>query len=295
MTEAIFVSIAVLLRIVTNPLANVYQKQLALKGINTLFINFLTYFTLSVLCGILLFFSHRPEPGSDFWIYAIMGGLAGALGNNFLIKALQRGDLSVLGPVNAYKSVVGIIVGILLLSEIPDVWGISGILLIIWGSYFVLETTDERFTWKLFKNPAIQFRIWAMILTAVEAVFVKKVILASSTFLAFAGWCIFGAFFSFLLLSVYRVRLKKEIHNAVNRIYLGKFALLVACVGTMQYTTNYVLEHMPVGYALSLFQLSIIVSIFLGYKFFREKEIRKKIVGSVIMLAGSVLIILIKN
>ncbi len=52
---------------------------------------------------------------------------------------------------------------------------------------------------------------------------------------------------------------------------------------------------MPVGYALSLFQLSIIISVIFGYQFFKEKDIGKKIIGSLIMIVGSVLIILLKD
>lgn len=51
---------------------------------------------------------------------------------------------------------------------------------------------------------------------------------------------------------------------------------------------------MEVGYALALFQLSTIVSIFLGYRIFKEENIMKKLIGSVIMVAGSVMIILLK-
>ena len=58
--------------------------------------------------------------------------------------------------------------------------------------------------------------------------------------------------------------------------------------------TNYVFDHMEVGYALALFQLSTIVSIFLGYRIFKEENITKKLIGSVIMVAGSVMIILLK-
>ena len=60
----------------------------------------------------------------------------------------------------------------------------------------------------------------------------------------------------------------------------------------MQYTTNYVFSHMNVGYALALFQLSTIVSIFLGYRIFRETDIRRKLLGAIIMVVGSVVIIL---
>ncbi len=293
MTIAVLVSIAVLLRILSNPLGNVFQKQLTSNGIHPLFINFLTYFLLSVLCLIIAAFVPWQSLPREFWVYSVLGGMAGALGNGFLIKALQFGELSILGPINSYKSVVGIFGGIILLGEVPNIWGIMGIALIIYGSYFVLDTTKERFSLALLKRSDIQFRIWAMILTAIEAVFVKKVILATSTTIAFMGWCCFGALFSFVLLSLYRIDIRKEVKQTTNRL-LGKFALLVLCMGTMQITTNYTFAHMDVGYSLSLFQLSIIVSVVMGYRFFRESDIRKKIIGSVIMIAGSVVIIMLK-
>jgi len=37
------------------------------------------------------------------------------------------------------------------------------------------------------------------------------------------------------------------------------------------------------------------VSVLLGYRVFREKDIQKKILGSVIMIAGSVLLIMLKD
>lgn len=294
MTETILVTIAIILRVISNPLANVYQKQLTSNGINPLIVNFVTYFLLSFFCGIFLGFIKIPIIDTDFWLYSIYGGVVGAIGNGFLVRALYMGDLSVLGPINSYKSVVGIVVGIFVLSEIPNIWGISGIILIIYGSYFVLDTTAEKFSWKLLKKRVIQFRIWALILTAIEAIFVKKVILASSTVLAFMSWCVFGAFFSFILLLFNNINIKVEFSKSLKFETLKKFIFLISCVGIMQLTTNYVFDHMPVGYALSLFQLSIIVSIFFGYKFFREQNIRMKIIGSIIMIVGSFLIILLK-
>jgi drug/metabolite transporter (DMT)-like permease len=284
-------SLAVLLRIISNPLGNVFQKQLTAKGNHPLLVNFLTYFLLSIVC--IVFANQVPwkELPNQFWLYSILGGIAGASGNGFLVKALQKGALSVLGPINSYKSVVGIIIGIFLLGEIPNMWGLLGIALIIYGSYFVLDTTEEKFSWALLKKQEIQFRLCAMVLTAIEAVFVKKVILASSTSIAFISWCWFGAFFSFLLLFVYRLNIKKET-QMIDFGDFSKYALLVLCIGTMQFTTNYAFDHMPVGYALALFQLSIIVSVLLGHRIFKEADIRKKLIGSAIMIAGSIVIIL---
>jgi drug/metabolite transporter (DMT)-like permease len=292
--ETVLTVIAVLFRIISNPIGNVFQKQLTAKAHHPLLINFLTYLFLSLVC--LLFvpavsWSRLPR---QFWIYSVLAGIVGAVGNGFLVKALEKGELSVLGPINAYKSIVGIIVGIILLREIPNVWGILGIVLIVYGSYFVLDTTEERFSWQLLKKREIQYRIWAMVLTAIEAVFLKKVILASSASIAFISWCSFGALFSFLLLLFYQIPLMQELRK-VRPTNLTKYLYLIICIGTMQFTTNYAFAHMPVGYALSLFQLSVIVSVFLGQRYFQEQDIRKKLVGSTIMIFGSIMIILLKN
>ena len=279
-------TISLLLRILSNPIGNVFQKKLTEQNNHPLLVNLLTFSILGILCIVPALQQDWGQVSYLSWYYGVIAGIFGAVGNGFLVKALQGGDLSILGPINSYKSVVGILIGIVFLHEIPSIWGIIGIALIIYGSYFVLDTMKERFSWSLLKNKEIQYRIWAMILTAIEAVFIKKVILYSSTIVSFIFWCWFGAFFSFVLLFFFKVRLIKEIKQVT-------YVFLVLSIGTMQYTTNYVFSHMNVGYALALFQLSTIISIFLGYRIFKEQNIKKKLLGAVIMIAGSVVIILL--
>lgn len=284
--------IALFIRIFANPLANVYQKQLTQRSVSPLYVNFTTYFLLALACLILIFFIDWSVVTSMSVFYAFIAGLLGAIGNGLLIMAFKKGDLSILGPINSYKSIVSLIFGVFLLGEIPGVWGIAGIALIILGSYFVLDTTEERFSWKLFKNREIQYRIGAMVVAAIEATFIKKTILLSSVEFSFMSWCWFGAVFAFIFMKVMGVGMHTEISKISPDLGM-KFISLVICIGLMQYTTNYVFENMVVGYALSLFQLSVIVSIFFGYRIFKEKNIKKKLIGSIIMIAGSVLIILL--
>ena len=285
-------TISLLLRILSNPIGNVFQKKLTEQNNHPLLVNLLTFSILGILCIVPALQQDWGQVSYLSWYYGVIAGIFGAVGNGFLVKALQGGDLSILGPINSYKSVVGILIGIVFLHEIPSIWGIIGIALIIYGSYFVLDTMKERFSWSLLKNKEIQYRIWAMILTAIEAVFIKKVILYSSTIVSFIFWCWFGAFFSFVLLFFFKVRLIKEIKQ-VKLHHLLTYGFLVLSIGTMLYTTNYVFSHMNVGYALALFQLSTIISIFLGYRIFKEQNIKKKLLGAVIMIAGSVVIILL--
>lgn len=281
---------AILLRVLSNPFSNVFQKRLTGGGHNPLAVNFISYLMLSIACLMVAWQVDWTALPHQFWLYAALGGVFGAVGNGFLVMALKRGDLSVLGPINSYKSVVGIIVGVILLGELPSLMGLAGVVIIIFGSYFVFDTTEEGFSWKLLKNREIQYRIWAMALTAIEAVLIKKVIIYSDTTVSFIAWCWAGALFSFLQLVVMRVGVRHEFKLIKPHDWLT-FLALIGCIGMMQYTTNYTFKHINVGYGLALFQLSTIVSIALGYKIFHEQGIMKKLIGSLIMIGGSVLII----
>ena len=277
---------ALILRIFSNPFSNVLQKSLTLKGNRPLSVNFWTYSGLSVFC--LLFINKLDFLSISIFAYkfAILGGICGVLGNGFLVSALEKGDLSILGPINSYKSVAAALFGIIFLKEIPGLSGILGIILIIYGSYFIFGTQNEGFTFKLLKRRDIQYRILALLFTAIEAVFIKNVIVNSNVLTAFAFWCWFGALFSFILVVL---RHQPIVPSKVN---LRSLCLLVCSTGVMQWSTNYVFKYMNVSYALALFQLSIILSVIFGWKFFNEKDIKIKCLGSFIMVFGSVILIL---
>ena len=49
---------------------------------------------------------------------------------------------------------------------------------------------------------------------------------------------------------------------------------------------------LAVGYSLALFQLSALISVFLGHRYFQERDIRKRLAGAAIMVSGAVLIAL---
>lgn len=282
-------AIALVIRIFANPVANVFQKQLTNRGNNPAAVNFATYLLLSAVCIVPALHIDWTVMPRGFWFNCVLVGSFGGVGNAFLVKALQHGELSVLGPINSYKSVIGMIVGIIVLGEIPNLFGLLGVALIIGGSYFVLSPPGEGFSWRLLKRRDIRWRLYAMVFTAVEAVFIKKVILLSSPTVSFITWCWFGAAASFAVLMLSPPPVSRLLDLGPRDIL---FYLCVAvCVGLMQYTTNYVFDRMEVGYALALFQLSVVVSVFLGYRVFRETGILRKLIGSAIMIAGSVVII----
>ncbi len=284
----LYTTTTVLVRIFSNPLANVFQKRLTQKGKCPLVVNFFTYFILSLFCLFFIFKINWFDFSQDFWLYSMSGGFLGALGNAFLVKALEGGELSVLGPINSYKAIVGMIIAMLFLHEFPTLIGLMGMGFILVGSYFIFDTLKEKFSLKLLARKDIQYRLLALIFTAIEAVCIKKVIIESSFWVSFIMWCIFGAIFAFMFLLAF----SSQKFVSPKKSDLWKIIGLVIAMGVMQLSTSYVFKHMQVGYALSLFQLSTLVSVFFGYKFFKESNIKKKLLGAVVMILGSVLIIL---
>lgn len=274
--------IAIFIRVAANSLSNVFQKKLAFEGENPVIVNFINYLLLSLLSVPLLFFVDYSAVNLTFLLYALAGGLTGAVCNCFMVMALEKGELSVLGPINSYKAVIGLIFGMFILHEIPNMYGIMGILLIISGSYFILESPGA-----LMKKD-IQYRIYALIFSAIEAVFIKKVIILSSITASFITSSFLGAIFSFIIMNIFsssKLKLPVKRHSIM-------YVLTALCFGLMTFTTAYVFKYMNVGCALSLFQLSIIINVILGYKLFNEKNLIKKLFGSLIILIGSATILI---
>jgi drug/metabolite transporter (DMT)-like permease len=68
---------------------------------------------------------------------------------------------------------------------------------------------------------------------------------------------------------------------------------LALATGAMQLTTLLTFGKLQVGYSLALFQLSTLLSVFFGYRYFQEGQIPKRLLGAAIMAAGAMLIALL--
>ena len=272
------VIIGILVRIFSNSYLNVLQKILTGKNEPSSVINFFSYLGLTII-GIIIcpnpIFSTAILPNFCFL------GLLGALGNYYIIKALSCGELSVLAPINSYKPIIALIWGIFLLNETPHICEILAILLIIIGTLILTPG-------KLFFIKSTFYRFLALFFSGTEAIFIKKIIVLTNVQTGFLYWALAGLVFStvFVLFSKHPIKISKQ----SRKYQLG----LIILTAIMQYSTNYVFSKMNVAYALALFQLSTIVSVFLGVNLFKEKELIKKLIASFIMIFGAIIIILNK-
>ena len=286
----------VVARIVANPVSNVFQKQLTQRSANPLFIIGATDALLTLAALPLLFLGTLPlHLCAGFWPNMIIAASLAVGSNALLVYALQSTGLSVLGPINAYKSVISLVLGVFLLGEIPALLGLAGVLLIVAGSYFVVDRDSKQPHTNafalFFRERGVQFRFAALALSATEAIFLKKALLLSSPLITFIFWSILGLpIAAAAIVLLVRPRLPNDV--VVFRHHWRTYVRLATTTGVMQLTSLLTFGKLQVGYSLALFQLSTLISVFLGYRYFQEGQIRKRLVGSLIMAAGAALIVL---
>lgn len=279
-------------RVIASPLVNVFQKKLINKDLSPELIVSVSYLFF-VLLSIPVFIYLKPfDLPVEFWIYISLLGVFDIFGNMFLVKSLKTIDLSVFGPLNSYKPIFAIIFSVFLLGEIPTFGGVSGVVVIIAGSYFLnyYQGGEKYSIVKIITDKGLIFRFLAIALTSIAAVFSKKAILLSSPMITLIYWSVIGWPISVLLVMRLNLNWKSEINQIKN--YKWKFVLLFISFFTLQLLTLLTFEKIFVGYSLALFQLSSLISVFFGFLFFKERNLKYRLIGSIVMVFGAILIAL---
>lgn len=276
----------IVLRIFLGPIANVYQKKISNKGANSVFVVFVTYFIISVILFPFLFFINYQNLGIIFWKLIIITSLLDAVGNIFLVKALQTTDLSIFGPINSLKPAVTMIFAIFVINEIPTLNGIIGLIIILLGTIFLTYEKTTKFT----LSKGILFRVIGIILSATASIYMKKSITYSSVEITLIFWAVISTPLMFLILMLNFKKTKSNLYILKNNI--SDYTKLTIIYLIMPYVTLLCFKHTLVSYSLALFQLSSIITLFFGYKYFNEKNIKKKIICSTFMIIGALLILI---
>jgi drug/metabolite transporter (DMT)-like permease len=230
--------------------------------------------------------------GVGFWANILTAVVLAVAGYLFLWYALRSTDLSVLGPISAYKAVLGLLLAVVLIGEVPTLSGLIGVVLIVAGSYFVIDRAPGQAHGSAFRQftrePGVQRRFAALICSATESVFLKRALLLSSPITTFLIWTVF----CFAVAAMAALLLRSGVAAEVTRLRTEWRTLLwlSATTGLMQLTTILTFGALQVGYSLALFQLSTLVTVYLGHRYFQERNIRRRLFGSLVMVIGAMLI-----
>lgn len=292
--EPVILWLCVLTRIVSNPVSNALQKVLTQRGLHPLMVVGGTHLLLSLPCVPVCMQSAEDLSTTFWWSISTCAALA-VTSNALLVQAVKLSDLSILGPINAWKAVVSLLPGVVLLGEVPSFAALCGIGLILAGSYVLTGRSrrgEETPRTRLFADRGVQFRFAALVLSGVEAVFLKRSLLESTPTVTFAWWSVVGLAAALLGAGVVAQSESRFEQFPALRRSIGLTAAVAVTSGLMQFTTLVVLADYAVGPALALFQTSALLSVLLGWRFFQERDVTRRLAGASVMVVGAILIVL---
>lgn len=281
----------VLGRLLFSAFSNVFQKQLTHRGLHPFFIVFASYVVLSIICLPLLWTFNPFELTSHFWINIFFAALLDMAGTLFLVMSLSRTDLSVFGPLNAYKVVISMFLAMIFIGEIPSLQGFIGVCVIVAGSYFLFPPKDHQGRiWHLFTQKGVQFRFLSILLFSVGTLPLKNAVIEGGALPTTVFWCLIGLPLAAIAQLLFvRDNFQEDLGLAKDQIY--PLVYLGCLIFLMQYMTMLVFSQLLVAYSLALFQLSMVLQVFLGYRIFNEKHILRRLAACLVMVSGSLMVL----
>jgi len=283
----------VLGRLVFSSFANVFQKKLAHQGLHPFFIVMASYLVLGIICLPLLWLLNPAELSLHFWLNIFFAALFDMAGTLFLVMSLSKTDLSVFGPLNAYKVVISMLLAMIFIGEIPSLQGFMGVGIIVLGSYFLFPVSDHVNSNRLRQlvlQKGVQYRFLSILLFSVGTLPLKQAVILSDALTTTVFWCLIGFPLAIIAHRVFiNDNFRSDLANAHNS--LAQFIYLGSLIFLMQYMTMIVFSQLLIAYSLALFQLGMVLQVLLGYRIFNEKHIMRRLAASMVMIIGSLLVL----
>lgn len=231
-----------------------------------------------------------PQLDQTFWIAIALVIPLEVLTWILYLRAIRLSPLSLTIPFLGLTPAFLLIVPWILLGETVTVIGGIGVLTIAAGIYIL----NIRTSGKGFLEPfgAIRHEPGSLLMIAVAILFsitstLGKMAIVHSSPLFFAGcyYPVIGLLLAPYALSQSNVRSEAFSHP-------GRAALIGLAFAVMAVAHFYAIEIAKVAYMIAVKRTSLVFSSLLGFLFFREKDIRARLTGAVIIVVGVFLVVM---
>lgn len=279
-------------RMLASVTGNVFQKKMSHRGLSPLYITLGGYLILAVISLPLISLIAFAEIQPDFWLNITLAALLDMAGTLLLVMSLSKTDLSVFGPLNAYKVVFSALLALLFLSEVPSVIGFTGITIIVAGSVLLFspKSAGNNRLLSLLSQRGVQLRFLSILLFSVGTLPLKNAVMTGGPLATTVFWCLIGLPLAALIYTIFSQRsLKADWQQSQKN--LKDFILLGVLIFAMQYCTMMLFEGLLIAYALALFQLSMVLQVFLGYRIFHEGHLWRRLSACAVMIVGCLLVL----
>ncbi|UCG50833.1 MAG: DMT family transporter [Candidatus Latescibacterota bacterium] len=212
-----------------------------------------------------------------------------AIGFSLHMRAIQVSPLSLTLPYLSFTPVFMILTGFIVLDEMPNAWGIVGIVIICTGGYILnLEPAKNALLAPL-KAVFRETGSWLMLIVAfaysLGAVFGKQAIMHSSplffsiTFFAILNILLVAGFRIFGKITLRTFRAQKQKGIIVGLLFFAHVLLHAFAISLTK-----------AAYMIAVKRFSVVLGLIYGGVIFKEKNIAVRTLGTLLMVAGAVLI-----
>lgn len=241
-----------------------------------------------ILSPILLFIS-IPRLGLNFWLVLLASSAILTAATVFYMKAIKSEDISLTMPMVSFTPVFVLLLSPMVIKEIPNWYGIVGILLIVTGSY-ILNVKERKNGYlsplkELFTNKGTFYMLLVALFWGFNATLDRLGVHNSSSILwLFSPYPVMSLFLLLIIL-FHNPKILKPLPKLLPRL------IPLSLAGILE-TAFYLIaiNYTYIAYVVSVKRFAIIISIAIGYLFLKEKDTKERLAGAFIMIVGLVLI-----
>ncbi len=227
---------------------------------------------------------------SYFWMGFLGSGIIQVINTILYMRAISKGDISTVMPMLSFTPLVLLFASPFTIGELPNIIGILGIFLIVIGSYILnidLKKMSLLEPFKaIIKNKGTRYMLIVAILWGISGIF-DKISIKNSSVLQHITFLNILVFFcvTIFVIAQKKFNLEKMKESKVN-------LFLVSLFTTGSYLFHFIaLSLTLVAYVVSIKRISSVFAVLLGYYFLNEPNVRQRLLGSMIMFVGVILII----
>jgi drug/metabolite transporter (DMT)-like permease len=241
------------------------------------------------LLACLLLLAGVPSVQPQFWLALVVSGSLNVVSLVLYMKAIQHSDLSLTVPMVAFTPLFLLITSPLINGEMPSHAGIAGVALIVLGSYMLNIGLAKNGFWQPFRaivtTRGTRLMLAVALLWSISSNFDKIGVQASSPVLWTFSVALFGTLW---LLPLALWRSPADVHHLRSS---WKHLLPVGIISAMMILAFSTAVSMTfVAYAISVKRTSVVMGVVFGRLLFAERDIRSRLLGASMMLAGVVVI-----
>lgn len=262
-----------------------------LSSVNILFLSML--FTLPFMVVLILFQGGFPMVTFDFFKFMFSSSVLDVVAFLLAIEGIRRSNVSLVTPMSSFSPVFTTFIAMFTLHEIPPTYKLLAVFIIVFGAYMLAVSEAKKGLIepikKLVSDGGVRLYFIAISLWAITPIFQKQAIFETNPTLPLMA-SFMGFLFVFVYLFPLALRKGKTILLAIKRDH--KIFLMIGALGALsQFAAYEAFSLQKVGYVTSIFRLSGLFGVLGGAFFFKEKNIREKLIGAAIMLIGTLILL----